>query len=194
MSKVILINGKKRSGKDYSADLIKKRLEKKGYTAEIIRFADPMKFIVAETFGISEEDLDTYKNDVVEFGYEIKAYPDNQPSVTILQDSFRGALQRFGTEAMKPVFGDNIWAKLLYKKAKKLDVDFVLVPDFRFLVEYKKKAITLKIRHDVLESECTDTHASETELNDFNFDYEIDNTGYPDTTDQIKKFVKIITK
>lgn len=194
MTKIVLINGKKRSGKDYTAELIKKRLEKKGFSAEIIRFADPMKFIVAQTFGIDEEQLDTYKNDTETYGYEIKAYPNNQPSATIEYGDFRGILQKFGTEAMKPVFGDDVWPKLLYKRAKKLDVDFVLVPDFRFLVEYKKKATTLKIRHDVLEEQCTDTHSSETELNDFDFDFEIDNTGYTDTSDQIKKFVKIITK
>ena len=194
MTKIILINGKKRSGKDFSAELIKKRLEKKGYSAEIIRFADPMKFIVSKTMGISEEDLELYKNEYSEYGVETIVYPDNQPQGTITYTNYREILQRFGTEAMKPVFGDDIWAKLLYKKVKKLDVDFVLVPDFRFLVEYKKKATTLKIRHDVLEAECTDTHASETELNDFEFDYAIDNTGYPDTSDQIKKFVKNITK
>ena len=190
---IILINGKKRSGKDWTAKLIKQDLEDRGYTADIRSFASPMKFIISQTFDITENELDLYKNDD-DYGIELKVYPNNQPPCTIKYTDFRTILQRFGTEAMKPIFGNDIWAELLYKNAEKSEYDFILVPDFRFLVEYRDNAVTLKIKHTELESQCTDTHASETELNDFSFDYTIDNTGYPDTSVEIKQFCDTIIK
>lgn len=186
--KVVLINGKKRSGKDWTADKIKDELNERGYSVKVMSFAQPMKTIVSKTFGISEDQLDEYKNDTELFGIEIKVYPNNQPQGTLHYVTFREILQWFGTEAMKPIFGDDVWASLLFKQAKESDVDFVLVPDFRFLIEYDESALTLKIRNDEIEAQCTDRHASETELDNFVFDYEIDNTGYRDTTDDVSEF------
>ena len=59
MKKLILINGLKRSGKDYTAELIEEIIGDIG----IVSFAEPMKKIISETFNISLEQLEDYKND-----------------------------------------------------------------------------------------------------------------------------------
>lgn len=191
-TKIVLINGKKRSGKDYNAILIKQELESRGYSVSILSFAEPIKTIIAETFGITVEQVELYKNEPSEYGLEIRAYPDNQPSCVIEYVGMRDILQRFGTEAMKPIFGDDVWASLLYKRAEKSGSDFVLVPDFRFIIEDNINAIKVNVFNNDIES--TDTHASETELNDFTFDYYIDNTGQPDLTEQIKEITDKLIK
>ena len=190
--KIVLFNGKKRSGKDYTATLVKNELIDRGYTAKIMSFAEPIKTIIASSLGISVEDVELYKNEPSEYGLEIKAYPDNQRSVVIEYLSMRDILQRFGTEAMKPIFGDDVWASLLYTRAYDSGVDYVLVPDFRFKIEYSNKALTVNVYNDYIES--TDTHASETELDEFKFDLYIDNTGQPDLTQRIKELTNKIIK
>jgi hypothetical protein len=190
LSKKILIGGDKRAGKDYTALQLSIELNKRGYTTSIMRFADPMKFIIAETFGISLDALDEYKNDTELFGIELKVYPNNQPQGVIEYTDFRAILQRFGSEGMKPVFGSNIWAKLLYEKADKHDdIDFVIVPDFRFLVEYLPSATSIKVVNKLIEASKTDTHSSENELNDFKWDYSIDNTEQKDISAEINEIV-----
>lgn len=181
--KLILINGKKRSGKDYFAELLAEELNNEGYSAEILSFADPIKDIIAQTFDISSEELDQFKNDAESI---IVRNGGNQKIIS----NFRLILQRFGTEAMKEYFGEDVWVQLLLQRANEADVDFVLVPDFRFEIEAIDDGITVKIRNDEIEKNCTDNHRSENELNDFIFDYTIDNTGYKNITNDVQELVK----
>lgn len=194
MKTVILINGKKRSGKDFTATKILNELKSRGYEVDIMSFAKPMKELISKTFGITEDELDLYKNSE-DYGIEIKVYPNNQPSCTLKYITFREILQLFGTEAMKPIFGNDIWAKLLYNKTITSEADFILIPDFRFKVEHLNSPdiITLKIKNSDYDN-STDLHLSETELDDFTFDYTIDNSGYRDTTKDIKLFCDILYK
>ena len=185
MKNLILINGLKRSGKDYTAELIKELT----LDTSTVSFATPIKEIIADTFGISAEDLETFKNENQEYGLEIKVYPNNQPSGTIKYTDFRSVLQLFGTEAMKKQFGDNVWAKIGVENATKAGTDLVVIPDFRFMVEYEEadfeaqisgyNLYTINIFNSDLPS--ADAHASERELqdNNFKFDFTIDNTGQP---------------
>lgn len=190
MSKIIAINGKKRSGKDHNAKLLKEKLEDNGYSVAIISFAYPIKDIIAKTFNISVDDVELYKNESDEYGLEIKVYPNNQPSGVIKYINMREILQRFGTEAMKPYFGKDVWAKLTYDKIEEMGCDFSIIPDFRFPEEYREDIITIKVKNDVIDNESTDSHSSENSLNDFNFNYEIDNTGYCDTNAQLDKIIE----
>lgn len=184
MAKIILINGKKRSGKDWTAKLIQEELYKQHKTSEIMSFAGPLKEIVADSFNISLELLDELKND----GEPIVARVDG---FQVIISDFRLFLQRFGTEAMKKQFGDDIWVRLLKEKSEKSPVDYILVPDFRFLIE-EISDITLKIRNDEIDNANKDFHPSETQLDNFNFKYVIDNTGKPDLTEQVREFVQKI--
>jgi hypothetical protein len=191
MGKVILISGKKRSGKDCTGELIKNFIPK----TKIFRFADPIKEIIAKTFNISLEELEEYKNNTDQFGLEIKAYPNNQPDSTIKHINFREILQRFGTEAMKPIFGERVWVEATAKKLEGEEIS--IITDFRFKEEYnllnkQYEVYTIKIYNNNLED--TDSHASETELDEANFKYDfyIDNTDQPDITNDIKDILNII--
>lgn len=187
--RLILVNGKKRSGKDWFAEKLQEELYKNKKTSEVMSFAEPIKNIIAQTLNISEQELDDYKNEKRPLGINY-AKMDGY-SFEKLTD-FRAILQNFGTEAMKKWFGDDVWLNLFRKRFKTSNVDYIIVPDFRFRVEHIKNSITVKIKNDEVDSTCTDTHASENELNCFKFDFIIDNSGQPDLTDQVQRFVKFL--
>jgi len=183
---IILINGAKRSGKDHSARIIKDKLSV-NHTTSIMAFADPIKQVIADTFNISLEELNDYKN----INQEICI--DNGGRYEEISD-FRTIIQRFGNEAMKSMFGEKVWSNLLLDKALQCKSDFVIVPDFRFTIEEQViiesdfNVITLKIKNDTAINE--DTHASERELDNYKFDYIINNSGYTKKLDNyINSFI-----
>jgi len=176
MKKVILINGSKRSGKDLSADILKFNFESRGKRVEKMSFAEPMKQIISETFGITLDELEEYKN--LPCRYPVSIYDGEYCKCECKVTNFRTILQRFGTEAMKPVFGEYVWAGLGLAKAQESDADVVIFSDFRFDLEYalfgelyRDELITIHIQG----GEKGDGHSSEQPL-DIEFDYEIDNT------------------
>lgn len=183
MKHLILIHGLKRSGKDYTAKIIKEIL---GDEVSSVSYADPLKQIIADTFGITLEELEDYKNDG-EGVYLQEAKLDGYDCKKITD--FRIILQRFGTEAMKKQFGDDVWAKRGFENATKQGTDIVVIPDFRFMIEHEtavsdsrffgNKIHTIHVQNKDLPT--ADSHASERELSDnnFKFDYYIDNTGQP---------------
>lgn len=166
MKTIILINGLPRSGKDTVADYICQK-----YAIEKKSFADSLKNIICGTFNIAREELDVMKNAPYRFPMYFGEH----------KTDFRELLQRFGTEGMKPVFGASVWADILYDSVKKDTNYTTVVPDFRFLSEYKPQD---DIRlHTVLIKDGRELpkegHASDVELykNDFVFDTIIENTG-----------------
>lgn len=192
MKTIILINGQKRSGKDFTAEILEKKLA----STEKVSFATPLKQIMADTFGISMESLEEFKNNHSEYDIKCMAYPNNQNPVNFMTTNFRTILQRFGTEGMKPVFGESVWADITLEMAEDSDAEYIIVPDFRFNIESDviknnasgTRVVTLKIRNDDI---CTeDSHASERELDNYEFDYTVDNTGYnPDLETYIDSFI-----
>jgi len=95
MKHIILIGHKKRQGKDTFANMLADLTGGK-----IIRFADPMKQIIADTFSITLEELEKLKNDE-QFLMHVCHH-----------QTYRDILQRFGSEAMKKQFGSDVWADL----------------------------------------------------------------------------------
>lgn len=161
-----MISGLKRSGKDYVALKIKELINK----GSIISFAEPLKDIMAITLGYSKDELEDLKNNS--------------------NLEYRGYLQRFGTEAMKKHFGDDVWANLLLSKIK--DDEVTIVSDWRFKSEYNVLAkhhdvITVRVHNDNL---TPDSHISERDLIGFKFDHVLDNT-YQNTTilDSLKPLI-----
>lgn len=187
MTKIILINGKKRSGKDFYASHIVQKLKEQGKSVEIMSFADPLKEIICNTFDISLETFNDYKNEKTNLYTQRKKLTGYDYDVVT---DFRTLIQRLGTEGIKPIFGDSVWADLLYKKAQNSKVDYVIVPDFRFLIEEIPNYCTIHIKNDDVDH--NDSHASENELNDFRFDIVVDNTGYPDISKNINIILDII--
>lgn len=166
-SKIILISGKKRHGKDTVAKMMQGALD-----AEILHFADPLKFILAETLEMDIDQLEAKKN---------------------VDDKYRVMLQRLGTEAMKPIFGDDVWAKVLRKKLDSPEYDgrYILVPDWRFLVESEEFAEAYKVRVNRPSVAVDwDQHASELELDDYEgYDYLLEN---PEDLTELQKRVDIL--
>ena len=181
--KIILVNGKKRSGKDYVARELKKLLETKSKTVQIMSFAEPMKSIISTTLGIAEKELELYKNNPE--NYKVCLVHDDEfgSNYSVLTD-FRKILQQFGTECMKPHFGDDVWVNLLLDRAKNAKCDYIIVPDFRFKCEYIS-AYTINVQNNELQS--TDQHSSENGLDNFEFMFSVDNT----TTDGIHKDISL---
>lgn len=180
MKKIVLINGKKRHGKDFLAEKLRSLLVQQNKTVEIMSFAGPIKGLVSTVFDIGLDELDDYKND------ETGIYNACGEEVS----NFRKVLQRLGTEAMPIYFGKNVWVDLLKSEADKSNADIILVPDFRFPNEHIEGALTVKIFNDDIIS--TDTHASENSLNDFVFDIVINNTGRPDISKDVRAVVSAI--
>lgn len=182
MMKVIMINGKKRSGKDTTATELQKALysDGDGVVAEIKSFATPMKNIVATTLGVSLDDLEEFKNNPTDYKL-LTITKEFGPEVIIRETDYRQVLQNFGTEAMKPVFGEHVWASLMIQEINKLSVlgvDAVIIPDFRFKEEFDAMIfadfdiVTIQVQDSTIVS--SDTHASETY--EHKCDFVIDNT------------------
>ena len=181
--KIILINGQKRSGKDFSATLLTELLKEQGNSVEVLSFATPLKQIMCDTLGVGMEEMEEFKNNSADYDMPFMAYPNNQPPVQFGRINFRELLQRFGTEGMKPVFGESVWADITLKMAIESTSDVIIIPDFRFNIESdtmlnsELDIKTLKIKNDDVDG-GEDLHASERELDDYLFDYTIDNTGH----------------
>ena len=60
--KIILVAGKKRSGKDTFLNTAKEYVEANGINSDSFAFADPMKTILSSMLSISKDTLDEYKN------------------------------------------------------------------------------------------------------------------------------------
>ena len=190
MKTVVLISGYKRSGKDFSAEYLREQ-----HGAVVSSFADPLKGVIENTFGICREDLEQYKNDAEPL------YMDNGGRYEEISD-MRTILQRFGTEGMKPFFGESVWADLMSEKILKENADLFVIPDFRFGIEYETlshlsfkgyRIITLRIDDNNIVS--TDLHASETEITDFPFWHRIDNTEKDDTIfEKLDKFIGAVNE
>ena len=187
--KVLLISGFKGAGKDYVANQIHDEVID-DYKVTISSFAEPIKKIASILLETDLETLDKAKNehwDIALDGY-------------VVSDA-RLFLQRLGNEAIKPIFGNNVWATIMLRNIICNMSDFFVIPDFRFMIEYEELIKNLdKDLYDVVTIRVedknrinTDLHASETELldNDFKFDYILDNTG---KTDNIKKVVYKLVK
>lgn len=160
--KLIGITGKARSGKD----TIAKHLF---HTHEFTRaaFADPLKLAAGHIFGLSREQMwgDEHKETVI-------PYWGKSP---------RQLFQLLGTEAIKPVFGDDTWVKrweLTYMLFK--DTDHMVVPDVRVDVEANRirqlGGIIIEVRRGTGLAGSTGEHVSELGLSTLP-DYIIENYG-----------------
>ena len=189
---IILIAGKKRSGKNYTAEMLQSMLLKKNISCETFSFAEPLKDIVAKTFLISQSELEDYKNNPNRYKIMLK---DNEGSNSRILTDFRQVLNDLGTPIMKSYFGDNIWVNLTENKIKKSQSKVIIISDFRFPVEKLQmkdtKVITIRVNKEGL---AHSNLISENSLNDFVFDYEIDNNveGYSKLIIQLEGIIENI--
>lgn len=180
MRKVIMISGFKRAGKDTVTKFIEAQLIERGYSVEIMSMATPLKQFVCTQLNISMEELEKLKND------EEQIWIDNIDYDVEPISNFRKLLQKTG-DAIKELSGsDSVLGYMLGCNASESDVDFIIVSDFRYLVELgglemtdseEFEIITIRIDGNRVEAPSHD-HASEWDLldNNFAFDYYIQNS------------------
>ena len=177
---IIQVGGFKRSGKDTISQMIANHYQLSGKLVDILHYADPIKQIAASIFDISLEQLDEFKNNKTEL------WRFDQFENTYKVTDFREILMKIGNEAIKPVFGNDVWQKIMWEKIEKSEADIIIIPDFRFKVEHIPNAVTIRIINDDITND-TD-HPSETELIDFDFDMLIDNTNYHQTQEEVSYY------
>ena len=136
-----------------------------------------MKEILADTFCVSIGTIETVKNEASTHPILCEARPTGGNHYIRFHTDMRQILQRFGTEAMKKQFGDDVWVELAYKK---INSDITVISDWRFKseLEYLKKQGDLKvITIQVIRQgqENTDTHISERDLDDVKCDFVLEN-------------------
>ena len=160
--KLIGITGKARSGKDTLAAYGWSR-----YSFTRIAFADPLKLAAQQMFGLSQEQTwgDHKKEEVI-------PYWGMSP---------RQMFQLLGNEAVKPVFGADIWIKrwsMIYATLK--DTDDIIVPDVRFDHEASHirslGGVIVEVQRGIGLVGSTGDHASERGLSTLP-EYTIDNNG-----------------
>lgn len=163
MIKTILISGKSASGKDTFAQLLKEEIEKStSYKVLIIHFGDLVKYFAKTYYNWNGE-----------------------------KDAIgRTLLQNIGTKMMRTKF-PTYWAEVVSKFiAADNKYEITIIPDWRFINEletvslYNKNITTIRInRFDNEEKPYYNnnmrinqlTHISECELDDFNFEWIVEN-------------------
>ena len=178
---IIQIGGFKRAGKDTISQMIANHYQSKGKLVDILHYADPLKQIAATIFNISAEELDEFKNNKT----SLWRFDELEATFYPVTD-FREILMKIGNEAIKPVFGNDVWQKIMWEKIEKSEAGIIIIPDFRFTVEHIPNAVTIRIVNNDITND-TD-HASETELIDFDFDMSIDNTRYHQTQEEVSYY------
>ena len=184
MKKVIMILGLKRSGKDYTGDLLAQELNCGTYA-----FANDIKTIIAGTFGITENELDKMKNDP---DYSVLINHSDHPDKSIKELSFRKIIQEFG-QTIKSIYNEEFWSTRLLENILNSDDEYAVITDTRYHVEIDTiskycDVSTVRIINNDLKN--TDLHSSEQELKDYKCDVELDNTGYSLTKNDIKSYIE----
>ncbi len=125
--RVIGIHGYMHSGKDTVATMLKNTLVSKykfkEEEIEIYSFADPIKKILIEYFGLTHDDVYTQEG---------KIRFNNDFGMLVRQ-----ILQKFGTEAMRNKLHRAVWTIAMKYKIEKSKAKVIIIPDVRFLNEFK---------------------------------------------------------
>lgn len=176
--KILMISGKSASGKDAAAFLLQEKLIKDNKIITI-HFADLVKYYAFHYYNWNGEK----------------------------DEEGRALLQKIGTTIMRE-YDQDYWARIVaeFLAANSSFYDYALIPDWRFINEYEivssynKDVVTIRInRYDnegkayinpALTAEQA-AHISETELDEFCFDYIIENIGDLNTLeDSINKLIE----
>jgi hypothetical protein len=170
---IYLITGQKRAGKDFVGSILSDYLECNTYA-----FADDIKLILSNMFGISIEVFNNLKN-------ENKAlYLSNLDSMGVNYKrltSFRQLIQNFG-QVMKKIYGESFWVDRLILKLKDNKDENIVITDLRYFVELetltnyfgKENITTIRVINNSLVD--NDEHSSEQEMLNYKTDIVLNNT------------------
>lgn len=170
--KIITLSAKARHGKDFTANIIKDKLEQKGNKVLIAHFADLLKYILRNFF-----DWDGQKDEIG-----------------------RTKLQYVGTEVIrkqKPEYWVDFIVGILEMFSD--EWDYVIIPDTRFPNEndtFKNKGFdiaTVRVIRPNFDNGLTEeqkSHESEIALDNYRFDYLIVNNGDETIYKEVDKFLE----
>ena len=179
---LIGLSGKKNSGKDTVAELVKKHALTTGHEWEIKRFADPLKDMVCLLLGCTREQLEDreYKEALLGEPWDYWFEQDVGP---FGKSTFYGSLtpreimQKMGTEVGRSIH-ENAWVNALFNI---YEDQWWIIPDTRFPNEaqaIKNRGRKLIRVNRVITSIVEDIHPSETSLDKYtDWDFVIDNNG-----------------
>lgn len=168
MPKVIIgLSGKKRSGKDTVCQIIQSLLD-----LQVERMA------VADT--LKEEAVDFLSKDFLAPSRETML---EEIGLDQTKEKYRMFLQWWGTEFRKEICGvPDYWVNLLRERIAKSPSDVIVITDVRFpdeaeMIKSHPISELWRVERPSLEDEQPkDVHPSECALDDYTFDYVIDNT------------------
>ena len=169
--KIITISSKARHGKDYTANILKDRLEQNGSTVLVTHYADLLKYIMKTFFGWNGKKDEEGRTKLQYVGTDVirKKRPDYWVDFII------GILQLFPC----------VW-------------DYVIIPDTRFQNENNKlkssgfDTVAVRIERPNFDNGLTESqkqHDSETALDNYPFDYYITNNGDKTLHKEVEKFI-----
>lgn len=172
--KIITISAKAKCGKDYTAGILKKRLEERGAKVLVAHYADLLKYIMTAFFNWNG------KKD--EIG--------------------RTKLQYVGTDVIRKKQPD-YWVNFLCGIFEMFpeEWDYILIPDTRFRNEnevLKEKGFdvtTVRVRRPNFDNGLTSEqkkHESEVALDNYDFDYYIVNMGDDSIIKEVDNFINWI--
>ena len=172
--KIITISALARHGKDYTANLLKNKLEQDGSKVLITHFGDLVKY-VCSTF----------------FGWDGKK-----------DEKGRTTLQYVGTDMIRKQ-RPNYWVDFILGILEMFpdEWDYVIIPDTRFPNEndiFKKKGFdttTVRVLRPDFDNGLTEeqkSHASETALDNYKFDCWLINNGDETINDEVDKLIDYI--
>lgn len=183
MKTIILINNQ-----NHLSEKVSTLMQELENDSKVFSIAEPAKHILSKSLGIDMGDLEMYKDETAMYGLEIKVYPNDQPSATILYIDFKELLQNFAVGTMMDTFKETIWVEKCIENIDKNPGTFNVVTDFRFPFEEKAfKELTKDKGYKVVTINIfdSDVKAAKNPMQDFKFDYNIDYTGEPDLEDTI---------
>lgn len=189
---IIAISGKMGHGKDTVADFIKHLDAENNW--QIKKFAGKLKIVASILTGIpvhmfeDPEFKDSYLPECWDLylkteGKTILVEGHPKSDVKHIKMKVRDFLQKLGTEAVRNGLHYNTWVNALmseYKKAKDSDEEYNypnwIISDLRFPNEYEavkqQGGIIIRVNRPSI---ITNNHPSETALDDYSFDYTIEN-------------------
>lgn len=142
MTKIILFNGPPRSGKDTAALRVQKTFSNINADTWIgfDRFAMPIKAAFA---GVVGADMDEYGN--------VEPYESTKDDVIPwLGVSYRQWQIDFSEKFMKPLYGNDIFARLFVQRNQNTGASAIVVPDSGFLEEAKPVADAFGVENTLL--------------------------------------------
>lgn len=167
---IIAVRGKIGSGKNTVVEMMNILCEQFGLTYSNFAFADKLKKVVSI---------------VGDFPHELTLSQEGKNTYIESFDSTVGEMLQELGEGLRQGYRDDIWIKSIDSQIKNSNSQIKFITDLRYKNEYEYLksigAILISIRRTNNKTNMNsyrDTeHISETDLNDFIFDYNIDNIG-----------------